>query len=160
MLEPIQGEGGVNIPDGNYLSEVRSICDRHGILLILDEVQTGNGRCGALYSYMRYGLAPDIVTTAKGLGGGLPIGACLMGERVKDTLTPGTHGSTFGGNPVSCAGAVSILSRIDDALMEDVKKKSDYIVGELTGADGVTSVTGLGLMLGIEPAHKSAKETA
>jgi acetylornithine/N-succinyldiaminopimelate aminotransferase len=158
MLECVQGEGGVVALDADFLAGVEKLCREKGMLLVVDEVQTGNGRCGALYSYMRFGLNPDIVTTAKGLGGGLPIGACLMGEKVKDTLTPGTHGSTFGGNPVSCAGAVSILERLDDALMEDVKKKSDYIIGELTGAEGVKSVTGLGLMLGVEPANKPAKE--
>lgn len=158
MLECVQGEGGVVALDADFLKGVEKLCHEKGMLLVVDEVQTGNGRCGALYSYMRFGLAPDIVTTAKGLGGGLPIGACIMGEKVKDTLTPGTHGSTFGGNPVSCAGAVSILERLDDALMEDVRKKSDYIVGALTGAPGVKSVTGLGLMLGVEPANKPAKE--
>ena len=158
MLECVQGEGGVVALDADFLKGVEKLCHEKGMLLIVDEVQTGNGRCGALYSYMRYGLNPDIVTTAKGLGGGLPIGACLMGEKVKDTLTPGTHGSTFGGNPVSCAGAVSILARLNDDLMEDVKKKSDYIVAELTGAGGVKSVSGLGLMLGVEPSEKSAKD--
>ena len=157
MLECVQGEGGVVALDADFLTGVEALCRAYGILLIVDEVQTGNGRCGALYSYMRFGLTPDVVTTAKGLGGGLPIGACMMGEKVKDTLTPGTHGSTFGGNPVSCAGGISILSRMTDELMEDVKVKSDYIVSELTGAEGVVGVTGLGLMLGIEPV-KPAKE--
>lgn len=158
MLECVQGEGGVVALDADFLKGVEKLCRAKGMLLVVDEVQTGNGRCGALYSYMRYGLTPDIVSTAKGLGGGLPIGACLLGEKVQNTLTPGTHGSTFGGNPVSCAGAVSILARLDDALMEDVKKKSDYIVKELSGAAGVKSVSGLGLMLGVEPTKKSAKE--
>lgn len=158
MLECVQGEGGVVALDADFLKGVEALCREKGMLLIVDEVQTGNGRCGALYSYMHFGLTPDIVTTAKGLGGGLPIGACLMGEKTADTLTPGTHGSTFGGNPVSCAGAVAILARLDDALMEDVKKKSDYIISEMTGAPGVKSVSGLGLMLGIEPSEKSAKD--
>jgi acetylornithine/N-succinyldiaminopimelate aminotransferase len=158
MVECVQGEGGVVALDADFLKGVEKLCHERGMLFVVDEVQTGNGRCGALYSYMRFGLNPDIVTTAKGLGGGLPIGACIMGEKVKDTLTPGTHGSTFGGNPVSCAGAVSILSRLDDQLMENVKKKSDYIVKELKGAAGVGSVTGLGLMLGVEPTNKPAKE--
>ena len=158
MLECVQGEGGVVALDADFLKGVEALCREKGMLLLVDEVQTGNGRCGALYAYMRYGLQPDVVSTAKGLGGGLPIGACLLGERVKDTLTPGTHGSTFGGNPVSCAGAVSILARLDEDLMEDVKKKSDFIVSELSGAEGVASVTGLGLMLGVEPTKKSAKD--
>ncbi len=158
MLECVQGEGGVVALDADFLKGVEALCREKGMLLLVDEVQTGNGRCGALYAYMRYGLQPDVVSTAKGLGGGLPIGVCLLGERVKDTLTPGTHGSTFGGNPVSCAGAVSILARLDEDLMEDVKKKSDFIVSELSGAEGVGSVTGLGLMLGVEPTKKSAKD--
>ena len=115
-----------------------------------DEVQTGNGRTGKLYSYMNYGVKPDIFTTAKGLGGGLPIGATVFGVRAKDIYVPGTHGSTFGGNPTVCAGAINILSRIDDALMSEVTKKSDYIVSSLKGAPGVKGVTGKGLMLGIE----------
>ena len=131
------------------------------MLLICDEVQTGNGRSGMLYGYMNYGLTPDIVTTAKGLGGGLPIGATLLGEKVADTFTPGSHGSTFGGNPVCCAGALSILSRIDDELLASVRRKSDYIRSSLEGAEGVCSVTGLGLMLGIKtkrPAGEVIKE--
>lgn len=150
MLECVQGEGGVLALDQDFLSGVEALCREKGMLLVIDEVQTGNGRCGALYSYMRYGLHPDVVTTAKGLGGGLPIGACLLGERVEHTLTPGTHGSTFGGNPAVCAGAISILRRIDDKLLAGVREKSDYIVSELSGAEGVKSVSGLGLMLGIE----------
>ena len=121
------------------------------ILLICDEVQIGNGRSGKLYGYMHYGITPDIVSTAKGLGGGLPLGATLLGEKVQDVLTPGSHGSTFGGNPVCCAGALSILHRLDGPLLQSVQEKSDFIVNELTGAKGVKSVTGLGLMLGVEP---------
>ena len=151
MLEVVQGEGGVLALDAGFLAGVQALCREKGMLLIIDEVQTGNGRCGALYAYMRYeGLQPDIVTTAKGLGGGLPIGACMLGEKVKDTLTPGTHGSTFGGNPVVCAGALSILKRIDEKLLADVRAKSDYIVSELSAAQGVKSVSGMGLMLGVE----------
>ena len=122
---------------------------KHDLLIIDDEVQTGNGRTGTLYTYMQYGFQPDIVSTAKGLGGGLPIGACLLGEKVQNTLTPGSHGSTFGGNPTSCAGALSILARIDDDLLAGVQEKSSYIFDTLSGAKGVQSVTGLGLMIGI-----------
>ena len=151
MLECVQGEGGVIALDADFLAGVQALCREKGMLLVIDEVQTGNGRCGALYSYMRYeGLTPDIVTTAKGLGGGLPIGACLLGEKVENTLTPGTHGSTFGGNPAVCAGALSILRRIDDDLLADVRAKSDYIVSELKDAEGVKNISGLGLMLGVE----------
>ena len=151
MLEVVQGEGGVTALPADFLKGVEALCREKDMLLIIDEVQAGNGRSGALYAYMRFGLEPDVVTTAKGLGGGLPIGACLLGERVQDTLTPGTHGSTFGGNPTVCAGALSILARIDDALLAGVRERSDYIVNALTGAPGVKSVTGLGLMLGVEP---------
>ena len=157
MLEVVQGEGGVVALPQEYLDGVQALCREKNMLFIVDEVQTGNGRSGELYAYMTYGLKPDVVSTAKGLGGGLPIGACMLGERVENTLTPGTHGSTFGGNPVVCAGALSILSRIDDELLAGVREKSAYIVNELTGAPGVKSVTGLGLMLGVE-SERPARE--
>ena len=149
MIELVQGEGGVVPLSKAYVEAVVKTAEKHGLLIIDDEVQTGNGRTGTLYTYMQYGFMPDIVSTAKGLGGGLPIGACLLGEKVKNTLTPGSHGSTFGGNPVSCAGALSILSRMDEDLLASVRAKSDYIFQALTGAKGVQSVTGLGLMIGI-----------
>ena len=157
MLEVVQGEGGVMALDNDFLQGVQALCREKNMLLVIDEVQTGNGRCGELYAYMTYGLQPDIVSTAKGLGGGLPIGACMLGERVENTLTPGTHGSTFGGNPVACAGALSILERIDEDLLASVREKSAYIVEELSNAPGVKSVTGMGLMLGIE-CEKNAKD--
>lgn len=157
MIEPVQGEGGVNPLPAAFIEELQTVISRYGLLLIVDEVQTGNGRTGHLYGYMHYGLAPDIVTTAKGLGGGLPIGAAMLGERVQNILTPGSHGSTFGGNPVCCAGALNILSRIDEPLMQSVRGKSEYIRSELSGQKGVKSVTGLGLMLGIETV-RPAKE--
>lgn len=157
MMEMIQGEGGVYPLEPDFVNEVVSIAREYDLLIIVDEVQTGNGRTGQLYAYMDYGLQPDIVTTAKGIGGGLPIGVTMLGEKVKDVFTPGTHGSTFGGNPVACAGAVSILSRLDEALLADVRAKSEYIVSELSGAKGVKGISGKGLMLGIET-DKSAKE--
>ena len=150
MVEIVQGEGGVLPLDAGFLSEIQRLADEEDIVFIVDEVQTGNGRTGTLYAYMQYGLHPDVVSTAKGLGGGLPIGACLLGERVKDVLTTGSHGSTFGGNPVAAAGACHVISRIDETLLASVREKSAYIVKELSGAEGVTSVSGLGLMLGIE----------
>ncbi|NLH00637.1 MAG: aspartate aminotransferase family protein [Clostridiales bacterium] len=159
MLELVQGEGGVNPLDKEYVSAIAKLCSERDILLIIDEVQTGNGRTGTLYAYMQYVIRPDIVTTAKGLAGGLPMGCAMLGEKVQDTLTAGTHGSTFGGNPICAAGALSILSRIDDKLLSDVRKKGEYIKNELEGAPGVKSVSGLGLMLGIET-EKDAKETA
>ena len=118
--------------------------------MIVDEVQTGNGRTGKLYGYMNYDITPDIVSTAKGLAGGLPIGATMMFHKCEDVFTPSSHGSTFGGNPISCAAAVNIISRIDDDLLENVKAKSEYIFNELNDAQGVKSVSGLGLMIGVE----------
>lgn len=150
MIETVQGEGGVNVLSQEFVEGIYQICQQEDILLIVDEVQTGNGRTGKLYSYMNYNIMPDIITTAKGLGGGLPLGATLLGEKVQDIFHPGDHGSTFGGNPVCCAGALNILSRLDDSMLEIVRKKSQYIQQELKGAKGVKSVTGMGLMLGIE----------
>ncbi len=151
MLEMVQGEGGVNLLDADYVHACAEICEKNDILLIVDEVQTGNGRTGKLYAYEHFGIHPDIVSTAKGLGGGLPIGATLLGEKAKNTLTAGTHGSTFGGNPVCAAGAYSILSRIDEALLSEVAKKGEYIFSQFPEA------TGLGLMVGI-PTQKPAGE--
>lgn len=159
MLELIQGEGGVNPLDEGYVKQVAAFCDEKDILLVIDEVQTGNGRTGALYAYQRFGLCPDLVTTAKGLAGGLPLGCALLGKKLENTLTPGTHGSTFGGNPIAAAGALSILSRLDEALFAEVERKGAYIKNQLAGAKGVKSVTGLGLMLGIET-ERDAKSVA
>ena len=150
MFETVQGEGGVVPLTQEFVDAIKDICEKEDILMIVDEVQTGNGRTGKLFGYMHYGVLPDIVTTAKGLGGGLPIGAVIMGEKTKDVLTSGTHGSTFGGNPVACAGAVNIISRLTYGFLEEVNRKSKFIIDELKNADGVKSVTGLGLMLGIE----------
>lgn len=157
MFETVQGEGGVVPLTKGFVKAIAEIAKEQDILMIADEVQTGNGRTGMLYGYMNYGITPDIVSTAKGLGGGLPIGATLLGEKAKDVLTAGSHGSTFGGNPVCCAGALNILSRIDDDLLAEVRKKSEYIISELSVASGVKSVTGMGLMLGIET-EKDANE--
>ena len=150
MIECIQGEGGVIPLDRDYVQGLASFCAAEDILLIVDEVQTGNGRSGALYSYMNYGVEPDIVSTAKGLGGGLPLGATLFGEKTQDVLRNGDHGSTFGGNPVSCAGAISILSRLDAKLLEDVKAKSAYVFSAFQSAPGVEAVSGMGLMIGLK----------
>ena len=157
MFEPVQGEGGVMPLSKEFVTAIAEIAENQDILMIADEVQTGNGRTGKLYGYMNYDILPDIVSTAKGLGGGLPIGATLLGEKVQDVLTAGSHGSTFGGNPVCCAGALNILSRIDDTLLAEVREKSEYIVSELSAANGVKSVTGMGLMLGVET-EKDANE--
>lgn len=150
MFEVIQGEGGVLPLDKEFVKAAEKIAADNDLLLICDEVQTGNGRTGELYGYMNFGITPDIVSTAKGLGGGLPIGATLLGEKVKNVLDSGSHGSTFGGNPVCCAGAVSIIERIDDKLLNGVKERSEYIIKELSSASGVEGVTGLGLMLGVK----------
>ena len=150
MFELVQGEGGVTPLTKEFVDCIAEICAERDILMVCDEVQTGNGRTGSLYAWMQYGIVPDVMSTAKGLGGGLPIGACLFGEKTEHTLTAGTHGSTFGGNPAVCAGALNILSRIDDALLAEVKAKSEYIKRALDGAPGVESVAGLGLMLGIK----------
>lgn len=150
MIEIVQGEGGVCPLDKDFVQAVRKFTEDNDMLLIVDEVQTGNGRSGRLYSYMNYDIMPDIVSTAKGLAGGLPLGATMLGEKVKDVYTPGTHGSTFGGNPVCSAAAISVLKRIDDDLLADVRKKSEYIFSELSDAEGVEQVTGMGLMIGVK----------
>ncbi len=150
MFEVVQGEGGVRPLTSEFVKGLEKIAKEEDLLLIADEVQTGNGRTGMLYGYMNFGITPDIVSTAKGLGGGLPIGATLLGEKVQDILGAGMHGSTFGGNPVCSAGALNILSRIDDELLIGVRKRSEYIFSELNGAKGIKSVSGMGLMIGIE----------
>lgn len=150
MMEVVQGEGGVMPLGEAYVKGAAKLCEQYDLLLICDEVQVGNGRSGKLYGYMHYGVQPDIVSTAKGLAGGLPLGAALLGEKVQDVLSAGTHGSTFGGNPVCCAGAINVLSRLDEKMLEGVEERSAYIKQELAGAKGVLGVSGLGLMLGIQ----------
>lgn len=159
MFECVQGEGGVNNLDTAFVKEIAKIAKEKDILMIVDEVQTGNGRTGKYFAYQNYGITPDIVTTAKGLAGGLPIGAVLFGDKVKDTVTPGSHGSTFGGNPICAAGAISIITRIDDDFLSKVCKKSEYITSKLKEIKGVKSVSGMGLMLGVET-DKDAKDIA
>jgi len=157
MIECVQGEGGVNALDKAFVKGIYDFCQKEDIILIVDEVQTGNGRCGKFYSYMNFDIKPDVVSTAKGLGGGLPLGATLLDNKVENIFSYGDNGSTFGGNPVSCAGAMSIVERIDDKLLCEVKEKSEYIFNELKNADGVESVSGMGLMIGIKT-KKDAKE--
>lgn len=156
MIECVQGEGGVIPLTQEFVKEIAQITKTEDIPLIVDEVQTGNGRTGAFYSYMHFGLQPDIVSTAKGLAGGLPIGATLLGEKVENIFGPGDNGSTFGGNPVSCAAAVSVVERIDEGLLEEVKEKSRYIFETLQGAKGIESVSGMGLMIGIKTVKPAA----
>lgn len=150
MFETVQGEGGVNPLTHEFVKTIFDLAEKYDILTIADEVQTGNGRTGMLYGFMNYGVTPDIFSTAKGLGGGLPLGATVLGEKVENVLKFGDHGSTFGGNPVACAGAISVLNRIDDNLLKEVRNKSEYIVNTLKNCKGVKSVAGMGLMLGIE----------
>ena len=157
MFECVQGEGGILPLTEEFVKTIFELAEKHDIITIADEVQTGNGRTGKLYAFMNYGVKPDIFTTAKGLGGGLPIGATVFGEKTENVLKPSDHGSTFGGNPIACAGAVNILNRIDDELLKEVCKKSKYIVETLSNAKGVKSVSGKGLMLGIET-EKDASE--
>jgi len=159
MIETIQGEGGINVLDKKFIDCILNICSKENLLLITDEVQTGNGRTGKLYSYMNYSFTPDIATTAKGLGGGLPLGVTMLGEKVMDIFSPGMNGSTFGANPVCCAGALSVLSRLTDDFLNEVCKKSEYIKNSLCDASGIKSISGMGLMLGIETV-KDAKQIA
>ena len=150
MMEMVQGEGGVIPLDKIFIKKVYEFCKEHDIIIIIDEVQTGNGRTGSLYAYQQFDIEPDIVSTAKGVAGGLPMGICLFGEKTKDTMTPSSHGSTFGMNPVVCAGALSIIRRLDDEFLKSVSKKGEYIRKRLSECKNVKSVTGMGLMLGIE----------
>lgn len=150
MFEVVQGEGGVRPLTKEFVKGLEQLAKEQDLLLIADEVQTGNGRTGKLYGYMNFDITPDIVSTAKGLGGGLPIGATMLGEKVKDVLGAGMHGSTFGGNPVCCAGALNVISRLTDEFLEGVVERSNYIFSELNGAKGIKSVSGLGLMIGVE----------
>lgn len=159
LFECVQGEGGVNNLSPTFVSAIAKLAKEKDILIAVDEVQTGNGRTGTYFAYQQYGITPDIVTTAKGLGGGLPIGAVLFGEKLQDTMTPGSHGSTFGGNPVVAAGACSIVERIDDDFLSEVQRKSEKIRTALAKVKGVKSISGMGLMLGIET-DKSAGEVA
>ena len=150
MMEVIQGEGGVLPLEQEYLQAADKLCHDNDIPFIIDEVQTGNGRSGKLYAYMNFKISPDIVSTAKGLGGGLPIGACLMNDKMENVLGYGDHGSTYGGNPVCCAGAVSVIERLTDDFLGSVKRRSGYVMSSLYGAPGIESVTGLGLMIGVK----------
>lgn len=157
LMEVVQGEGGVLPLTAEYLAAANKLAHEQDIPLMMDEVQIGNGRSGKLYGYMNFDVQPDIVSTAKGLGGGLPIGACLLGEKVQNVLGFGDHGSTYGGNPVCCAGGVSIIGRLTDDLLAEVQKKSAYVFETLTGAPGIESVTGLGLMIGVKPVAPAAE---
>ena len=157
MLECVQGEGGVIALSEEFIKGVAAFAKENDIVLIIDEVQTGNGRTGKLFSYMNYGIEPDVVSTAKGIGGGLPLGSCLMGEKVESVLGYSDHGSNFGGNPVCCAGAISIIERLTDEFLSEVQEKSKYVFETLSSAPGVKSVSGMGLMIGIETEKPAAE---
>ena len=157
LIECIQGEGGVQVLEPAFVQKAAELCKEKDILLMVDEVQTGNGRTGKLYAYMNYGIVPDVVTTDKGIGGGLPLGAALLSEKVENVLGKGDHGSTFGGNPIACAGACSIISRLTDEFLSEVENKGKLVFAALTGAKGIEAVTGMGLMVGLKTT-KSASE--
>lgn len=151
MFEVIQGEGGVNILDKAYVQELVSYCQSRDILVIIDEVQTGAGRTGKLFAHQNYGVLPDLMTVAKGIGGGLPIGICMCGEKLKDVMSPSTHGTTFGANPVVCAGANYVLDRLTaDGFLEEVEQKGAYLEEKLLSLDSIKGVRRMGLMVGIE----------
>ena len=158
MMEMVQGEGGVLDLEPDFVKAAEQLCHEHDLVFIVDEVQTGIGRTGKLFAYEYFDVTPDIVTFAKGIGGGLPIGGVLFGEKCCDVLKPGDHGTTYGGNPVACAGAVEVLTRIDDAFLEEVQKKSAYLKDKLQALPHVTSVSGLGLMLGVSLEGKEAPD--
>ena len=155
LVEPITGEGGINIPAPSYLQELRALCDQHGWLLMIDEVQTGMGRTGKWFGFQHSGIAPDVMTLAKGLGGGVPIGACLARGNAAQLFQPGKHGSTFGGNPLACAAALAVLDIMEsEGVIENAAKTGEYLIGhlrkELGGVPGIAQIRGQGLMIGIE----------
>ena len=160
LIECVQGEGGVIPLDPEFAKALDDFTREQDILLMVDEVQTGNGRTGALYAYMHYGLHPDVVSTAKGLAGGLPLGATLLSEKVKDVLSYGDHGSTFGGNPVAAAAALSVVNRLTDDLLQAVSAKAAMLRNLFGGAPGIETVTGLGLMMGLKTVKPAAEVVA
>ena len=150
LVECIQGEGGVVPLSRQYVEFLRDFTEKNDMLLMIDEVQTGNGRTGKLYAYMHYGITPDVVTTAKGLGGGLPVGAALLGAKVENVFAFGDHGSTFGGNPVACAGAYYVINKLDEGFLAEVTRKGALLGSLFENAEGIDAVTGRGLMLGLK----------
>ena len=160
IIECVQGESGVTALSKPFVQALAAWCKEQDVLLICDEVQCGNGRTGTLYSYEQYGITPDIVTTAKGLAGGLPIGACLFFEKTENALGAGDHGSTFGGNPVSCAAACNVISRLTREFLLEVQGKAAYLRAKLKNIEGVKAVTGLGMMIGLEIGTDSKQAAA
>lgn len=161
MIELVQGEGGVNPLEKGFVNELADYCSKNDILLIIDEVQTGVGRTGSFYCYEQFGIKPDIISSAKGIGGGLPMGACLCSEKLGDVMSPSTHGTTYGGNPIACAGALEVLKRVSDKkFLEDVAEKGSYIKEKLLKIKGVSEVRGMGMMIGVVLEKDNAKEVA
>lgn len=160
LMEMVQGEGGVIPLDKSYVQLAEKLCHENDVLFMIDEVQTGNGRTGSMYAYQQFDVTPDVITTAKGLGGGLPIGACMMGAKCENVLGKGDHGSTYGGNPICAAAAANVVSRLNDDVFSGVKDRAAIIRSELNGLPGVESITGMGLMIGILPKNKTAAEIA
>lgn len=160
LMEMVQGEGGVIPLDKEYVQLAAKLCKENDVLFMVDEVQTGNGRTGSMYAYQQFDVTPDVVTTAKGLGGGLPIGACMMGEKCADVLGKGDHGSTYGGNPICAAAALNVVSRLDETIFDGVKQREGIIRAELQDLPGVANISGMGLMIGILPSNKTALEIA
>lgn len=161
MVECIQGEGGVNILQKEFLQELEKYCNDKDIVFIIDEVQTGIGRTGTLFAFEQFGLKPDVVTLAKGLGGGLPIGVCMCNQKLDKVMGLGVHGSTFGGNPVVCAGALCVLEKVaKKEFLDEVKEKGGYFADKIREIPGVSSVKNMGLMIGIELEADNAKEIA
>jgi acetylornithine/N-succinyldiaminopimelate aminotransferase len=154
LVEPVQGEGGVRVPAADYLNKLRAIADKHQLLLMLDEIQTGNGRTGTYFAYQHNGILPDVVTTAKGLGNGMPIGACLARGKAADIFQPGNHGTTFGGNPIACSAGIAVISQLTPTLIKNVKNLGEKILNDfkkaLAGNNKVVEIRGKGLMIGIE----------
>ena len=161
LLEVIQGEGGVNILDKDYVRQLVKFCNENDVLVIVDEVQTGIGRTGKLFAYENYDIKPDLVTMAKGLGGGLPIGVCMCGEKLKDVMSPSTHGTTFGANPVVCAGANYVIDTVANKdFLSAVNKKGEHLESRLRAVDGIKNVRRMGLMVGIELENADAHQIA
>lgn len=165
MVEPVQGEGGIRIPDNDYLPKLREICDQQGWLLILDEIQTGNGRTGQYYAFQHHNILPDVLTTAKGLGNGMPVGACLTQGKTANILQPGNHGSTYGGNPVACAAVKAVLTTLKEQnLCQQAQQKGDHFASRLraalAGKTTVTHIRNKGLMIGIELDHPCSELVA
>ncbi|MDO4746078.1 MAG: aspartate aminotransferase family protein [Bacillota bacterium] len=158
MMELIQGEGGVLPLEKTFVEAAAELCESREILLIIDEVQTGIGRTGKLFAHEHFGIKPDIVTFAKGIGAGLPLGGAIFGEKACDVLAPGSHGTTYGGNPVACAGAVEVLERLDEKFLADVAAKGEYLKAKLLEIPGVKDVSGMGLMLGVSLDAKPAAD--